>query len=87
MLYTTTSRINLQKGDYVMATFKGVNDFSEEKGEIEKFNNEEITIKRGNSKKTYGTWQLTSLICPKKDIHFARETDPYLTLERCLMRL
>ena len=74
---------HLKPGDYVNATFSDIDDqVISCEGKIERITNDSITIG-----KTYGLWQLLSLVCIEKDFSFIRENSVTSDLERLTMLL
>ena len=77
----------LKKGDYVYATFVGVDDeVTAVEGWLQKITDDSILIMTRNPlngpKLEFGLWQMLSLVCMKKDMSFSREKSVTSELER-----
>ena len=77
----------LEKGDYVYASFARIDRSSDMiEGWLQKVSDESILIRERNPKDgpkvEYGLWQMTSLVCPKKDVSFYRQEDVFLRIDR-----
>ena len=82
----------LHPGDFVNATFSGVDDeISVIDGCLERITEDSITINKGlkgsTQSITYGLWQMLSLVCMERDISFVRENNPITELERLTLLL
>ena len=73
----------IKPGDKVYATFQNVDDEIEAvEGQMVVSDNEFITVKCHGISKTFGLWQLLSLLCVEKDLSYIRENSVTSDLDR-----